>query len=233
MNIQTIRNHLRGLGDVAIAEHSSGFFKTGKGEYGEGDVFLGIRVPVIRQAVKQFAKGMSVKQAVSLLQSKYHEERLFAVLALVDLYARGDEGQRQLVYEVYLENTDRINNWDLVDASAHKIVGPHLVKGKRTVLKKLAESPRIWERRIAIMTTYHFIRQGDLADTLAISKKLLNDPEDLIHKAVGWMLRELGKQDKARLEEFLDKHVKRMPRTMLRYAIEKFPIDERKAWLNR
>jgi len=231
MNLRVFQQEFRALGNADIAAHSQRFFKTGKGEYGEGDVFLGLRVPVIRAEVKRCRGQMSLEQVIKILHSKYHEERLFAVLMLVDLYQRGDEAQKQQVYQTYLANTGKVNNWDLVDASAHKIVGPHLGKSGSRLLPKLAKSSSLWERRIAIMTTCHFIVNHDFADTVKLSERLLNDPEDLMHKATGWMLREVGNRDKSVLEAFLKEHVKDMPRTMLRYSIEKFPEEERKAWL--
>jgi 3-methyladenine DNA glycosylase AlkD len=227
----TVKEALRKLGDPNIAEHSQRFFKTGKGEYGEGDKFLGIRVPVIRQQVKTF-KELSLEDTIRVLQSDYHEERLFALLMLVHKFQRGDEQLQKKIYQVYLDNTERINNWDLVDSSAHLIVGAYLENRSREKLYQLAKSKDLWRRRIAIMATFCFIKKNDFEDALAISTLLLSDEHDLIHKAVGWMVREVGNRDVAMERAFLKSRYKAMPRTMLRYAIEKFPESERKRYLN-
>ena len=186
MNARAISEQLRTLGDADIARHSQGFFKTGKGEYGEGDRFLGIRVPVLRQHIRQF-RDVAPEDVLQLLASDYHEERLFALLLLVDQFRRGSDPQRRWIYQHYLANTRYINNWDLVDSSADKIVGAWLRQRSRKPLYRLARSKSLWERRIAIMATFHLIRQHDFKDTLAICELLLNDEEDLIHKAAGWM----------------------------------------------
>ena len=222
---------LRKLADPAIAEHSQRFFKTGKGEYGEGDRFLGVRVPVIRRQVSRF-KDVTLQQVKALLKSAYHEERLFALLLLVDKYERGSDEEKQSIYELYLANTRYINNWDLVDSSAHKIVGSHLVDRDRSLLDTLSRYGDLWERRIAVIATMRFIRDDQYEDAIKIAENLLKDDEDLIHKAVGWLLREVGKRDISVENAFLKKHYKNMPRTMLRYAIEKFPQKERKAYLD-
>ncbi len=226
-----MRAALRQLGDEKIAEHSAGFFKTGKGEYGEGDRFLGIRVPVIRQQVRRF-RDAPERAVLAILKSKYHEERLLAVLLLVDRYGRGDAATRQRVFDAYLANREQINNWDLVDSSAHLIVGPQLENRDRGLLYELATADRIWDRRIAMMATYHYIRNDDYEDALQIATLLRDDQHDLIHKVVGWMLREIGKRDRDKEERFLQRHYRKMPRTMLRYAIEKLPEARRKAYLN-
>ncbi len=226
-----MRAALRQLGDEKIAEHSAGFFKTGKGEYGEGDRFLGIRVPVIRQQVRRF-RDAPERAVLAILRSKYHEERLLAVLLLVDRYGRGDSATRQRVFDAYLANREQINNWDLVDSSAHLIVGPQLENRDRGLLYELATADRIWDRRIAMMATYHYIRNDDYEDALQIATLLRDDQHDLIHKVVGWMLREIGKRDRDKEERFLQRHYRKMPRTMLRYAIEKLPEARRKAYLN-
>ena len=225
-----VEKHLKALGSKEIAEHSLRFFKTGPGEYGEGDKFLGIRVPPLRQAVKDF-KTLSLDDCFQLMTNPYHEIRLFSLYALVARFKKADEEMRTEIYTRYLEHTEYINNWDLVDSSSHVIVGGFLENRKRKILMDLASSESLWERRIAIISTYYFIKQDDFKDTLKISKKLLKDEEDLIHKAVGWMLREIGKRDKQIEVDFLAKHYKLMPRTMLRYAIEKFPQEQRKAYL--
>ena len=222
---------LRELADPAIAEHSQRFFKTAKGEYGEGDLFLGVRVPVIRRQVKKY-KDVPLQQVKALLKSAYHEERLFALLLLVDKYSRGSTEQKQIIYELYLANTRYINNWDLVDSSAHKIVGKYLLDRDRKVLYTLSHSDNLWERRIAVIATMQFVANNQFEDTMKISECLLDDKEDLIHKAVGWLLREIGKRDASVEKAFLKKHYMKMPRTMLRYAIEKFPEIERRAYLD-
>jgi 3-methyladenine DNA glycosylase AlkD len=226
-----IIKQLRGLGDPADAEHLQRFFKTGKGKYGEGDRFLGIRVPAIRQCVKTY-RAVSRETVEKLLQSEWHEVRLLALLILVAQYERAaGPSERQSIYRLYLRHTDRINNWDLVDLSAPNIVGAYLFDHDRKPLYRLARSSDLWERRIAMLATFYFIRKDDFKDALGIANILVDDAHDLIHKAVGWMLREVGKRDKAVEEKFLRKHCRTMPRTMLRYAIEKFPEDERQAYL--
>jgi 3-methyladenine DNA glycosylase AlkD len=230
MNQKIIHNDLLQLANEQIAEHSQRFFKTGKGEYGEGDIFLGIRVPLLRHLVKKY-RGISITEVRKLLHSKFHEERLLAVLMLVQLFKSADESVQKQVYDLYLENTEFINNWDIVDISASNIVGAHLYEKDKAPLYDLVQSKNLWERRIAIISTFYFIRQNEFDDTLKLAKILLNDKEDLIHKAVGWMLREVGKREIEFEEEFLQEHYKIMPRTMLRYAIEKFPETSRKMYL--
>lgn len=230
LSTTAIKRELAALGSPEIAEHSQRFFKTGKGQYGEGDQFIGIRVPVIRKQVKRYREA-SLRTVLVLLQSPWHEERLFAVLSLVDRFGRGDASRKKEVFDLYLKHADCVNNWDLVDCSAHLIVGPWLESRSRRRLHVLARSGNLWRRRIAIMSTYHFIRQEDYGDTLDIARILLHDPHDLIHKAVGWMLREIGNRDKKVEVEYLKGCYAQMPRTMLRYAIEKFPSAERQAWL--
>ena len=230
MSARSISRVLRALGDADIAQHSQRFFKTGKGEYGEGDCFLGIRVPVLRQHVRQY-RDVESEEALKLLSSRYHEERLFALLLLVDKFKRATAEEQTWIYKQYLANTQYINNWDLVDSSADKIVGAYLEQRSRKPLYKLAKSKSLWERRIAIMATFHFIRQDDFKDTLAICELLIGDKEDLIHKATGWMLRETGKRNLNVEKDFLDRHCRVMPRTMLRYAIERLPEADRRAYL--
>jgi 3-methyladenine DNA glycosylase AlkD len=234
MNSHTnkIIKRLRELGDRDIAAHSQRFFKTGKGEYGEGDRFLGIRVPVIRKCVKEY-REISLEDTIEILKSPYHEARLFALLMLVTKYAPAKtNSEKETIYRAYLANTEFINNWDLVDCSAEHIVGAHLFLKNRKPIYRLARSKSLWERRIGIISTSHFIKKKDFSDTLECARLLLNDKEDLIHKAAGWMLREVGKRDRNAEEIFLTKHYRRMPRTMLRYAIEKFPEKERLAYLH-
>jgi 3-methyladenine DNA glycosylase AlkD len=214
-------------GNVAILQR---FFKTGKGEYGEGDVFLGVKMPAVR-TVCRGCRGAPMQVVLELLRSKVHEERLLALLMLVDRFQAGDDAVRKQVYERYLAHTAFINNWDLVDASAPQIVGEWLHARSRAPLSRLARSASLWERRIAIVATHNFIRRGDLDDTFRIANLLLGDAHDLIHKAVGWMLREAGKRDGAALRRFLASRYTTMPRTALRYAIERFPEAERKRYL--
>jgi 3-methyladenine DNA glycosylase AlkD len=230
MKLSEIQKQIRKLGDRAIAEHSQRFFKTGKGEYGEGDKFLGIRVPVLRKQAKHY-KELPFEVVSKLLFSEYHEERLLCLLILVLQFSNGGASDQQAIYRFYLKHTYLVNNWDLVDTSAEHIVGAYLFTRSRKPLYKLAHSKLLWERRIAIMSTYHYIKRNEFDDTLKIAKILYQDPEDLIQKAVGWMLREVGKRQLDLEEEFLKQHYQNMPRTMLRYAIEKFPQENRKAYL--
>jgi 3-methyladenine DNA glycosylase AlkD len=230
--IKTIMERLEGLGDDDIAAHSRRFFKTGPGQYGEGDRFWGIRVPVIRKCAKQLGQ-LALEDILTLLTSPFHEARHLALFVLVARYAKASSaGEHRTIYRAYLNNTRYINNWDLVDCSAEHIVGAYLLARNRRPLFRLAGAESLWERRISVLATFHFIKRQDFTDTLALAKSLLSDQEDLIHKAVGWMLREIGKRDKACEEDFLDKHYRQMPRTMLRYAIEKLPERERQAYLN-
>jgi 3-methyladenine DNA glycosylase AlkD len=225
-----IHRELVRLGNPSDARFLQGFFKTGPGQYGEGDRFLGIRLPDLR---KLAAKHRSAPLATisSMLRSKWHEERLLALLILILQYGTAGAAQKDAIFRLYLRSTDRINNWDLVDCSAAQIVGAHLFEGGRARLLRLAKSKSLWERRIAIIATAHYIKRGEFADTLKIARILRDDPHDLIHKAVGWMLREVGKRDRAAEERFLKRHAARMPRTMLRYAIERFPERLRRSYL--
>jgi 3-methyladenine DNA glycosylase AlkD len=222
---------LRALGDPDDAKFLQRFFRTGPGEYGEGDRFLGIRVPDTRRLAREL-RGMPLDQIERLLHDPYHEARLLAVILLADAYDRGTSAERNAAFRLYLRNSTRINNWDLVDLSAPNVVGAHLATRPRARLDKLARSRNLWERRIAIVATQHFIRNRDFDDTLRIAQVLLHDEHDLIHKAVGWMLREVGKRDRAPLEAFLDEHAHEMPRTMLRYAIEHFSPTERRRYMD-
>jgi 3-methyladenine DNA glycosylase AlkD len=211
------------------------FFKTGKGQYGEGDMFIGITVPNIRLVSKKFS-GVVLSEIKELLSSKWHEVRCVALMVLAAQFEKGDQKQKKQIFDFYLKNTKGVNNWDLVDTSAHYIVGTYLlkytnVKETQLVLKKLATSKNMWERRIAIVSTFAFIREGILTHTFEIGKILLNDKEDLMHKALGWMLREAGKKDEAQLLQFLKKYYKQLPRTALRYSIERFPETKRKKFL--
>jgi len=230
MTAHEISKIIHGLANPQNALHLQRFFKTGPGQYGEGDQFLGIRVPVLREQAKKF-KDTPLADVQILLTSAYHEERLCALLLLVQKFSRGSDAEKKSIYALYLRNTRYVNNWDLVDLSAYLIVGPYLADRDRRPLYALARAASLWERRIAIMSTFHFIKNNQFADTLAIAVLLLTDREDLMHKAVGWMLREIGKRDLAVEKEFLKSHYQRMPRTMLRYAIEKFPENERQRYL--
>jgi len=227
-----IRRRLMAHADASSVAVLQGFFKTGPGQYGEGDIFVGVRVPALR-AVCRACRGVGLDAIRTLLRSAVHEERALALLLLVDAFTRADEAGKRAIYELYLSHTAFVNNWDLVDASAAQIVGGWLYAKSRAPLRRLAKSSSLWERRIAIIATFHFIRRGEFEDTLRIADILLDDPHDLIHKAVGWMLREVGNRDGAAERRFLAARYRRMPRTMLRYAIEKFPERERKKYLAR
>jgi 3-methyladenine DNA glycosylase AlkD len=230
ITLTSLKRETRDLAKPADARIFKWFFKTGPGEYGEGDHFLGLRVPALRALTKKY-RDLAYTDALELLKSAWHEERVLALMLLVDRYQRGDDREKERIHRAYLKNTRRINNWDLVDASAAQIVGAHLTASNVKLLVDLAKSKSLWERRIAIVATYHFIRRDEFRPTLGIAELLLNDSHDLIHKAVGWMLREVGKRDRAVLDSFLLKHYARMPRTMLRYAIERHPEKQRKAYL--
>jgi len=233
MSVKEIQEKMRSLGSPERAEVSQRFFKTGKGEYAEGDLFIGLTVPNLRKIARDY-RTLSHKEIVSLLKSKIHEERLLALLILCLQYAKGDEAQRETIYNLYLAHTKFINNWDLVDVTAPHIVGAYLSKRDRQPLYELAKSSSLWERRIAILATFHFIRNHDFDDSLHIAEILLLDDHDLIHKAVGWMLREIDKRaSPAALTTFLARHAATMPRTMLRYAIERLPATKRKFWMAR
>jgi len=230
-NLAFIRKEFVKHADKKQAKALQRFFKTGPGEYAQGDKFLGIKVPVIRQAASAH-QFLALRSAIKLLHSSFHEERLLGLLILIFHYNRGDEQKKKEVYRLYLRSTRYINNWDLVDVTAKFIVGAFLWDKERGILDKLALSNSLWERRIAILATFHFIEKGEFSDTLRISKMLLSDRHDLIHKAVGWMLREVGKRSLKQETNFLKKHYRHMPRTMLRYAIERFPERKRIAYLN-
>ena len=231
MKISEFQREIRRLANPEIAEHSQRFFKTGPGEYGEGDRFLGVRMPAIRKTVARFSE-MDIDAIRRILTSEWHEERIGAVLLLVRRFERGTPQQQAEVYRVYLKDRRFVNNWDLVDASAHRIVGPYLESRSRAPLARLAKSKSQWDRRIAILATFHFIRQHDFDDILALAERMLDDPEDLIHKATGWMLREVANRNRDVAEQFLAYYYQQMPRTMLRYAIERFPDQRRKAYLH-
>ena len=228
LTLLALKKELKDKASPKKAKIAQRFFKTGPGEYGEGDIFLGVIVPDIRKIAKKY-DSLKLEEVVKLLSSKFHEERTAALLIMINKFQRGDNKEK--IYNLYLKNAKYINNWDLVDLSADKIAGAHLLNKPKSILYKLAKSKNIWERRISIIATFYFIKNNKFEETLKISKILLNDEHDLIHKAVGWMLREVGKRELEVEEKFLDKYYKKMPRTMLRYAIEKFPEKKRKRYL--
>lgn len=229
MPVDEIRSKLKALGDPERAAVSQRFFKTGPGEYGEGDIFLGIRVPDLMKVAK--GAEATIKDALLLLSSPVHEERLVALLILMRLFLEGDEPARNGIFNAYLKHARYINSWDLVDLSADKIIGAYLDDRDRTPIYKLAGSRSVWERRMAMIATFRYIKKRDYGDALKVAEMLLYDKDDLIHKATGWMLREIGKRNMAAEEGFLKAHCKYMPRTMLRYAIERFPEGKRKGYM--
>ncbi len=231
MSLRELRNSLRKSASKDQAKISQWFFKTNPGDYGEGDVFIGIKVPDLRSIAKQHL-NLKFDELQNLLSSKIHEERLAALMILVIRFPKSSDEEKGKIFKLYLRNTKNINNWDLVDLSAPQIVGAYLIDKNKKILEKLAASKILWERRIAMMATFQFIKANQLNTSLKIAGILLKDDHDLIHKAVGWMLREIGKRDLITEEKFLRLHYKTMPRTMLRYAIEKFPEKKRKAYLH-
>lgn len=228
--LESIRKDLERLSDKEYAARLQKYFKTGKGEYGQGDKFLGIRVPNVRKLAKKY-QNISIRQVSKLMKSSFHEERLFSLFVLVGLFKKANDEDRKKICTLYLKNTKFINNWDLVDASAGRIVGAYLFTRDKKQIYALAKSKNLWKRRISIMSTSYFIIHNEFTDTMKIAEMLLNDKEDLIHKAVGWLLREIGKKDLELEESFLKKHYANMPRTILRYAIEKFPVEKRISYL--
>lgn len=233
LSAAAVRGELAAAASPAKARVMAGFFKTGKGEYGEGDQFWGVTVPAQRKIARAY-RGLPLGELEKLLNSDLHEERLTALFILVGRYQRGDAAAKQEAYDFYLQHLSRVNNWDLVDSSAHQIVGEHLKDRDRALLYRLAKSKRLWERRVAMISTYAFINAGEHDDTFKLAKALMHDEEDLMHKAVGWMLREVGKRiDADLLRGFLRSHAGDLPRTALRYAIEHFDQAERKAWLEK
>lgn len=234
MTNQDIQNQLMALSNPEKREHFPRFFKTGKGEYGEGDQFIGVVVPDVRSVAKA-NKAISFDELAKLMDNQFHECRLCALMILVENFKKSkSDSDKKQIYDFYLSYTSRINNWDLVDLSAKDIVGEYLVdKSDRCVLYKLAESTLLWDQRIAVIATFAFIRRNDFTDIIALSEKLLHHSHDLMHKAIGWMLREVGKRDKNVLVAFLDKYHKVMPRTMLRYSIEKFSTEERTHYMKK
>lgn len=230
MTFQTAHQQLHSFADPQKARFLMRFFKTGKGQYGEGDRFLGIVVPQVRLLVKEFAE-LDSRSLKKLIHSPFNEERLLGLLILERQYLNGDTAKRARIYDFYISNIDQVNNWNLVDSSAPSIFGFHLLTHDRSILYQLTKSKKLWRRRVAIVSTFAFIRAGEFEDTLNICSLLLGDSEDLIHKACGWMLREVGKKDFKTLENYLSQNYRSMPRTMLRYAIERFPEKKRLAFL--
>jgi 3-methyladenine DNA glycosylase AlkD len=230
ISLPLLRSRLRRLASARDVRILSWFFKTAPGEYGAGDRFIGVRVPVLRRLAGEFQK-LSSTATVKLLQSRIHEERLLALLILGNAYSVAGKSQQAAIYRLYLKNLAYVNNWDLVDSSAPQIMGRHLEKRSRMILFQLARSKILWRRRVAVLATFHFIRLDDFADALRLAELLLDDKHDLIHKAVGWMLRETGKRNRSALEKILRQHSARMPRTMLRYAIERLPERTRQFYL--
>jgi len=228
--LKHLRQELKAAGDPKRAAFLKGYFKTGPGQYAEGDVMLGVSLPAQRSLAKKY-RDLDLRSTSSLLDSPFHEERLTALLILVLQFERADEAERNRIFDFYLSKTDRINNWDLVDTSARDIVGEYLAQKDRSVLFELANSESIWEKRIALIATQAFIKRGHFDDTLRLAEILMKDKEDLIHKASGWMLREVGKRSRPVLEAFLEKQASQMPRTTLRYAIEHFSPEERRVFL--
>jgi len=229
--LNSIAKELHSLKNKEKSKILSGFFKTGKGEYGDGDIFLGIVVPLQRKVAKKYT-NLQLPEIQELLSSKIHEFRLTSLFILIDKYKKAQENEKKKIVEFYLNNTKNINNWDLVDLSAPNILGDYLRDKDKSILYRLANSPHLWEKRIAILSAFAFIRNNMFEDALNLSETLIRDRHDLIHKAVGWMLREIGKRDIRAEENFLKKHYRKMPRTMLRYAIERFPEQKRKHYLN-
>jgi len=228
--LEKLKKEIQESADEEKAKILQRFFKTGKGEYGEGDIFLGIIAPQMRNLAKKYG-GLPLVKIQKLLNSKYNEARWIALVILANKFKKADEQEKGNIFNFYLKNLKNINNWNLVDISAPHIVGNFLFEKDKKILYELSRSEDLWEKRISIVSTLSFIRQNEFEDALAISELLLNDEHDLIHKAVGWMLREMGKRDIEILKDFLRKHYKNIPRTTLRYAIEKFEEEERKKWL--
>ncbi|MEK6983018.1 MAG: DNA alkylation repair protein [Nanoarchaeota archaeon] len=230
--LSNIKKELRTFRDPGKAMILSSFFKTGRGQYGEGDFFLGISVPEQRRLAKKYI-NLQLIDIRELLKNKIHEYRLTSLLILVEKYNKGSQTIKQEIFDFYLSNLKYVNNWDLVDLTADKIVGSYLFDRDKSILYELSKSQNVWERRISVIATFHFIKNNQFDDTLRISEMLLNDKHDLIHKAVGWMLREIGKRNQEVEEDFLKKHHKKMPRTMLRYAIERFDEKNREFYLKK
>jgi 3-methyladenine DNA glycosylase AlkD len=230
--LKQLLSEMQSLANPEKAKLLSGFFKTGKGDYGEGDIFLGIVVPVQREVAGRH-RGLSLPEIQELLNSKIHEHRLTALFILIHQYKKVDKDGKDAIVKLYLANTKNINNWDLVDLSAPRILGEYLLNKDRKMLYKMAKSELLWDRRIAVLATFMFISKNEFKDSLKLAELLLKDKHDLMHKAVGWMLREIGKRNQKAEEDFLNKHYKQMPRTMLRYSIEKFDEKKKKFYMKK
>ena len=230
MTAEELKNDLKYLANFDHANNLQWFFKTGKGQYGEGDVFIGVKVPNIRKVAKRYT-DLTLSEIKKLLYSRIHEERLCALLILVDKFAKKNDTEKKKIFDFYIKNAKRANNWDLVDLSCPKIVRNYLLNKNKSILYKFTTSENLWERRISVISTFMFIKYKKYKDSFKIAKILMNDKHDLIHKAVGWMLREIGKRNQTEEEKFLRKYYKKMPRTMLRYAIEKFEEEKRANYL--
>jgi 3-methyladenine DNA glycosylase AlkD len=233
LTLAALEQEMKNIADPEQAKNLSRFFKTGPGEYGEGDIFLGIKVPVQRQFARKY-RHLPLRDIETLLGSEFHEHRLTALIMLGERFKSSGECEKKSIYEFYLRNTAKINNWDLVDLSAPNIVGKYLLENQRerAILYRLVKSGSVWDRRIAVLATFSFIKDGQFDDALKIASLLLEDRHDLIHKAVGWMLREVGKRDQGAEELFLQKHKKHMPRTALRYAIERFSAEKKRFYMD-
>ncbi|MCB0390783.1 MAG: DNA alkylation repair protein [Bdellovibrionales bacterium] len=231
MSFQQAQNYLHSFSSKARKESNMRFFKTGKGQYGEGDLFLGISVPDTRKVVKKYFE-MVTEDVLKFVKSPYHEERLLGLLILVEKHKRSSDVTQKKIFKTYIKHFPYVNNWDLVDTTAPYIIGPHLLPKNNKVLSAWSNSPNLWVRRISIISTYYLIKNSQLEETFRIATRLISDEHDLIHKAVGWMLREAGKKNQKTLEDFLLNYASKMPRTMLRYSIEKFPETKRKKYLD-
>ncbi len=229
--IEAIKQEIQQLGSPQKAAFLSYYFKTGKGQYAEGDIFLGLTMPENRAIAKKYSAILTLPEIESLLHEPIHEYRMIALTLLVDRFKKSKNNARTEIFELYLNNLQYVNNWDLVDTSCSKIVGAYLFDKDRDILYELAQRPHLWSQRVAIVSTWYFIQKNQIIDTFNIAEMLLSHPHDLIHKAVGWMLREVGKRDEAVLEDFLQAHIRQIPRTTLRYSIEKFEESKRKHYL--
>ena len=231
--MSNLKTSLLQLANTERAIGAARFFKTGKGQYGEGDIFIGVSNPQIQAVVKEFYKNMEMLEIQELINDKIHELRFAGLLVLVNQYSKATKNQQQIIVDFYLKNLSKINNWDLVDCSAYKILGKFLLNKDRQILYNLAKTGHLWSERVAVVSTFEFIRNGQFTDIFRLSERFLSHPHDLMHKACGWMLREVGKRDELALEEFLDEHLPKMPRTMLRYAIERMEEKKRLGYLKK
>jgi len=233
MTAKKVIDELKNIANPELAEHHKRFFKTGRGEYGEGDIFLGIKVPEVREIAKKHYKNIDLSEIEKLIKHPYHEIRLCALVILILKFQKADEQEQKNIYELYIKSVNYINNWDLVDISAGNIVGAYLFGKNTDEIWKLANSGHLWSERIAVISTFYFIKNGDYSLTKELCRHFLSHKHDLMHKATGWMLREAGKKEINALYEFLDEHYKLMPRTMLRYAIERLPDAKRAYYMGK